>query len=70
MVVPRLALAVPALDVPHATLGQAAGDQHLTAMGTATAGPIDPVHGQRLSVFAVDVERLGGLELHPVGQLK
>ena len=65
VVVPRLALAVPDLHEAHAALDQPAGDQQ--SAGPATPGPYMSRIVLRL---AADVERVGRLRLHAVGQLE
>src|SRR5204863_8032441 len=64
VVVPRLAAAAPDLDEADAALQQAAGDEQLPAVD---AGAVGLAHLRRL---AADVEGVGGLGLHAVGQLE
>ena len=62
--VPRLAIAVPHLDEPHAPFDQPPGDQNLPGL---IAGAI---HVEDVLRLAADVERLGHFGLHPIGQLE
>ena len=64
VIVPGLAGPAPDLDEPHAALEQPAGDQELPGLGAR------PVHRPDRLGLAADVERLGRLGLHPVGQLE
>ena len=64
VVVPRLAGSVPHLHEAHAALDQSAGNEQLARLG---AFAVELSHRLRL---ALDVEGVGRIHLHAVGQLK
>ena len=64
VMVPGLPCAVPELHEPHAALKQPPRRQKLSGVNARA------VHRADVRGLLADVERLGGLRLHPVGQLE
>ncbi len=64
VVVPRLPRPVPDLDEAHALFDQAPGNQQLARLGALA------VHFANVFGLARDIERVGGIHLHPVSQFE
>lgn len=64
VIIPRLACTMPDLDEADAAFKQAAGDEDLAGLGALA------VHGADVVRFATDIEGVGGIHLHAIGEFE